>query len=245
MKARRELYQSLYSQKANGKPDDEISASSNDYSDVYRGDSAAVRKKLDDKLISLRNIKRSFSDDVLRNEKYVFAIEADTISQMVISAGMGHDEACTLAEIYVRRADMCSDIDELNGAFEDMCHDFAVRMGEIRKDAAHSLHIRKCIAYIYQNLNADLSVKGLSEYTGLDHSYLSKLFSAEVGITIKRFVTKAKISTACDLLKNTELPYIEIAYSLGFSTQSMFIRIFKDETGLTPKKFREKNYVWK
>ncbi|MGN0638631.1 MAG: helix-turn-helix domain-containing protein [Huintestinicola sp.] len=55
--------------------------------------------------------------------------------------------------------------------------------------------------------------------------------------------TKAKISTACDLLRNTSLRYIEIAYSLGFSTQSMFIRTFKCETGLTPKKYREQNWV--
>ncbi|MBP0955799.1 MAG: helix-turn-helix transcriptional regulator, partial [Oscillospiraceae bacterium] len=111
--------------------------------------------------------------------------------------------------------------------------------GKDVEEAERVLHIRKCIAYIYSNLNADLSVKGLAAYLGLDPSYLSRLFSKETGSTVKRFVTKAKISTACDLLRNTSLRYIEIAYSLGFSTQSMFIRTFKSETGLTPKKYRE------
>lgn len=243
MKARRELNKSLYSQKANGRNDDKITAS-NDYTDICRGDLSAVNKKLDENILSLQNSKRKFSDDPHRNEKYIFAVEADTLSKAVIGAGMGHDEACTLADIYVRRADICSDSGSLNAAFEDMCRDFAERMGEIKKDNAHSLHIRRCIAYIYQNLNADLSVKGLAEYLGLNPSYLSKLFSAEVGTTVKKFVTKAKVSTACDLLRNTDIPYIEIAYSLGFSTQSMFIGVFKAETGLTPKKYREKYYIW-
>ena len=118
-------------------------------------------------------------------------------------------------------------------------------MAEIKKESAHSIHIRKCIAYIYQNQNADLSVKGLAAYLGLNPSYLSKRFSKEVGTTLKRFVTEARISTACDLLKNTDLPYIEIAYSLGFSTQSMFIRIFKAQMGVTPKTYRENGFIWK
>ncbi|MDD6991724.1 MAG: AraC family transcriptional regulator [Oscillospiraceae bacterium] len=61
---------------------------------------------------------------------------------------------------------------------------------------------------------------------------------------MKRLTAPIIPTTACDLLKNTDLPYIEIAYSLGFSTQSMFIRIFKAETELTPKQYREKYYVW-
>lgn len=243
MKARRELNKSLYSQKADGRDTDIISAE-NDYSDIVRGDVTAVNEKIADGRLTLKNVRRQFSADDLRNDKYIFVIEAEKLAGMVIAEGMGHDEACVLADIYVCRADRCSDSPGVNDTYADMCHDFAVRMGEIRKDAARSLHIRRCIAYIYQNLNADLSVKGLAAYVGLDPSYLSKLFSAEVGITVKKFVTQAKISTACDLLANTELKYIEIAYSLGFSTQSVFIRTFKAEKGITPKAYRESHYIW-
>lgn len=244
MKARRELNKCLYSQKANGKDNEKEPLHLNDYSGICRGDAAAAEKMLDCRLLALQNNKRVFSDNALRNLKYIFILEADALTKAVIAAGMGHDEACTLADIYARKADMCSDTEEVNELYYDMCRDFSLRMAEIKKEAAHSLHIRKCIAYIYQNLNADLSVSGLAAYSGLNPSYLSKLFSSEVGTTLKRFVTEAKVSTACDLLKNTDLPYIEIAYSLGFSTQSMFIRIFKAETGLTPKQYREKYYVW-
>lgn len=243
MKARRELTQCLYCQKANGREEEKGIITSNDYSDICRGDVTAVEKKSGNEEISLQNNRRNLSDDALRNMKYRFVLEADMITKSVIAEGLGHDEAYTLADIYIRKADRCPDCHKLNGLFKDMCHDFAVRMSEIKKDAAKSLHIRKCIAYIYQNLNADLSVKGLAAYLELNPSYLSKLFSAEVGTTLKRFVTQAKISTACNLLKNTNLPYIDIAYSLGFSTQSMFIRTFKNETNLTPKKYRENNFA--
>lgn len=245
MKARRELDERLYLQKANGKENDAAKLCGNDYSDVCAGNCADVRKKLEARLLSLQNNGRNVSDDITKNLKYLFILESEELAKAVISAGMSHDEACALADIYARKADMCRSCDGLNGLYSDMCTDFTERMAEIKKEAARSLHIRKCIAYIYQNLNADLSVKWLAGYLGLDPSYLSRLFSSEVGTPLKRFVTEAKILTACELLKNTELPYIEIAYSLGFSTQSMFIRNFKAETGVTPKIYRENAFVWK
>ena len=245
MKARRELNECLYSQKANGRDSEVMSLPTNDYSDICRGDVPEVQEKLSGQLLSLQNNKRVLSDDLLTNMKYLFVLESEEIAKSVISSGMGHDEAYALADIYSRKADICRDENGLSELYSDMCIDFAIRMAEIKKESAHSLHIRKCIAYIYQNQNADLSVKGLAAYLGLNPSYLSKLFSKEVGTTLKRFVTEARISTACDLLKSTDLPYIEIAYSLGFSTQSMFIRIFKAKMGVTPKMYRENAFIWK
>lgn len=245
MKARRELNERLYSQKANGRDSEVRHIPTNDYSDICRGDVPEVQEKLSGQLLSLQNNKRVLSDDLLANLKYLFVLESEEIAKAVISSGMGHDEAYALADIYSRKADIGRDEKGLNELYSDMCIDFAIRMAEIKKESAHSLHIRKCIAYIYQNQNADLSVKGLASYLGLNPSYLSKLFSKEVGTTLKRFVTEARISTACDLLKNTDLPNIEIAYSLGFATQSMFIRIFKAYMGVTPKKYRENVYICK
>lgn len=245
MKARRELNEQLYLQKANGNDSEDGNITQNDYSEICRGDVSGVKEKLSSRLLSLRNRKRTLSDNLLANIKYLFVLESEDIVKAVISAGMGHDEAYTLADIYSRKADICRDEVESNELYSDMCVDFAIRMAEIKKESATSIHIRKCLAYIYQNQNADLSVKGLSAYLGLDPSYLSKLFKKEVGISLKKFVTEVRISTACDLLKNTEIPYIEIAYSLGFSTQSVFIRSFKSQTGSTPKIYRENSFVWK
>ena len=232
----------LYSRKVNGGSDDREFLQ-NDYSQVCRGDSEAVMGMLQKGEMSLKNNGRCLSCDTFRNMLFGFVIESEVLAGNVISAGMGRDETYALADIYAYKADKCVSCEQLEGLFSDMCLDFTERMGEIKKEAAVSLHIRKCIAYIYSNLNADLSVKGLAAHLGLDPSYLSRLFSKETGSTVKRFVTKAKISTSCDLLRNTSLRYIEIAYSLGFSTQSMFIRTFKSEMGLTPKKYREQNGV--
>ena len=101
-----------------------------------------------------------------------------------------------IADIYSQKADRARACDDLQILFEKMCFDYAERIQEIRKDTIVSVHIRKCINYIYEDFNADLSIKGLANLTGLNETYLAKLFKKETGQTVKNYVTAAKIDTA-------------------------------------------------
>ncbi len=238
MKMRRELNMLLYSQKAGGGEQHSF-FEKNDYLAVRQGNCRRVKNQLESGRLSLSNSGRILSDDELRKGIYVFITEAEEIARTAVSSGMSCDEAYALADIYIKKADKCAEYDRLEKIFGDMCLDFTERISEITADISASPYIRKCKMHIYQNLNGDLSVSGLAKLTGINPSYLSKLFSREVGVPIKKFVTEAKIDTAQNLLKYTDLTYIEIAYSLGFSSQSSFIRTFKSAVGVTPKKYRE------
>ena len=90
-----------------------------------------------------------------------------------------------------------------------------------------------------------MSIKGLANLTGLNETYLAKLFKKETGQTVKNYVTAAKIDTAQNLLKYSDLSIAIIAASLGYSSQSAFTYAFRRFTGVTPKKYREMNYVVK
>lgn len=238
MKARQDLNILLYSQKANG-TDNDTPKIPNDYISIRLGDVEKVKSQLQQDYIKVIDENRCLSNSTLRNTIYHFILRADEISRTAISAGMSYDESVALADVYICKADKCTDIAQISELFFDMCIDYTERICEIVTDTVASPHIRKCKAYIYENHN--ISVKKLAELTGLNQSYLSKLFSKEVGISIKKFITNVKIETAKNLLSYTNLSYIEIAYSLGFSSQSSFIRAFKTETGETPKKYRESN----
>ena len=77
----------------------------------------------------------------------------------------------------------------------------------------------------------------------LNATYLSRLFRKEVGISLKQFVKEARVDIAKNLLRYSNLSYLVISVSLGFSSQSSFIAVFKEITGVTPKVYREKNFV--
>ena len=100
------------------------------------------------------------------------------------------------------------------------------------------------IDYIYDHLHQPLKMEQLAEVEGLHPSYFSKLFAAEVGTTVKAYIINVKITTAQNMLRQSEHTISDIAYSLGFSSQSAFTATFKNVTGETPAAFRnKKDYV--
>ena len=243
MKARNELNYLMYKQKMDGFRLPKHLPQYSKFSMVCSGDIAVVREQLDSGVLSLLSDERILSKVKLKNLIYHFVLSASALSIACMECGMGQTEAYTLSDLYTIKADECKTIDGVCCLYEDMCLDFTERMHEIRKETVISLHIRKCIDYIYENLGADLSVKALAKVTELNAAYLSRLFLQEVGASLKQFVKEARVDTAQNLLRYSDLKYLEIATSLGFSTQSVFIAVFKEIVGVTPKEYKEKNHM--
>jgi YesN/AraC family two-component response regulator len=53
-----------------------------------------------------------------------------------------------------------------------------------------------------------------------------------------QYINKKKVEKAQLLLFSTDKPVKEIAYVMGFSDHSYFIRLFRKLTGLTPQEYR-------
>jgi len=63
----------------------------------------------------------------------------------------------------------------------------------------------------------------------------------EEGTTLSQLVVQVRKEVASELLKNVNLPYEEIALSLGYSTASAFNRAFKQWFKMSPSEFRKLN----
>ena len=242
MNTGKELNYRLYVQKMGGFTRLPFSDEMSRYIDIQQGNVELVRERFNKVRVNFSEGKGKLSDDPVRNIRYHLIVSVAVIARVCVAGGMGHDEAYTLGDIYIKKADVCNDYEEMLDIFADMRIDYATRMREMKKTNVISIHIRKCIDYIYDHLHDDLSVKRLAEIAGLESTYLSKLFSKETGTPIKHFVIKAKVNTAENLLKYSEHTSSEIAFALGFSSQSAFISVFKKETGMTPRQYRERYY---
>ena len=242
MKVRNELNYCLFIQKTCNIQRQPLNTELERYASICNGDVATVNQYLKE---SSNLFPRHLSEHPLRSARYHLAITASDISKACIQSGMGHDEAYTLADIYIRKADKSETYEQLTKLYQELHLDFTERMQEIRKQSVISLHIRKCIDYIYENLGQKLTVNDLAAYCELHPSYLSELFYSETGKHLKQFVLEAKIDTAQNLLKYSDLTYLDISVSLGFSSQSAFISTFRKISGITPKRYRDKYYVSK
>lgn len=238
MKIRKELNRQLYKQKAYGYEKHPYYFDEAVLDAVLGGDAEALKKFISSKTLTMSTGMRNIAKNPLRNMKYHYVIAATFLAKSCLDCGLGHDEAYMIADIYSQKADRAVSCDDLQLLLEEMCLDFAERISEIKKENIASVPVRKCIEHIYEDLGADLSTKGLADLTNLNVSYLCKLFKQETGQTIKAYVTAAKMDTAQNLLKYSDLSCSEIAASLGYCSQSAFTYAFRRLTGITPKKYR-------
>lgn len=103
---------------------------------------------------------------------------------------------------------------------------------------SYSPIIQKIIAYIDTDLQTDLSLKTFAKYLNVNASYLSTLFSKEVGMPLSEYVNHARISHAKKLLLGTNLPIKLISEQCGFSDTHYFNRVFRKIEGVTPNVYR-------
>lgn len=239
MNTNRDLNYRLYMQKLDGFTRTSFRSEFDHYMVIRAGDVERVRRNFKEFRKDFWSGKGQLSDDPLRNSIYHFVTAIAVIGRLCVDGGLGHDEAYTLGDIYIRRADKCTSPEEIVDLFEEMAVDYALRMRDLRKYNVFSYHIRRCIDYIYEHLHEKLTVAELAEYTGLSKTYLSKLFQKETGTTIKDFVLRAKIETTKNMLRYSDFSYLDISLALGFSSQSAFISVFRRYCGMTPKQYRD------
>lgn len=92
--------------------------------------------------------------------------------------------------------------------------------------------------YIEQHLIEEISVSALAEHLGCSVSHVMRSFKKQLDMTVVEYITKKRIEKAKQLLLNTDLPIMTIADYTGYPDYSYFTRVFKKETGVTPRDYR-------
>ena len=64
-------------------------------------------------------------------------------------------------------------------------------------------------------------------------------FKKYTGKTVLEYIRELKMAIACDYLKTTDMPVVELSNMLGYTSLSHFNRIFKAHTGHTPASYRK------
>lgn len=208
------------------------------YSCIMNGDIAEVERLTKESLLGKREGWGILSVNELQNIKYHFVITTAVIARYCISAGLPYETAYNLSDRYIMAADKCKTAEAVASLHKPMCMDYAKRMRSLQKHTIHSIHIVKCIDYIYDRLHTRITVKELAEYCNLSESYLSKLFKKETGKSISDYITDMKIRAAGNMLLYSDYPISEISSILAFPSQSYFTKVFKKIHSVTPLEYR-------
>lgn len=99
-------------------------------------------------------------------------------------------------------------------------------------------YIQKAKEFIGKNYASEITLTYISEHLSIHPNYFSSLFKKKAGISFTQFLRQVRIEAACQLIKNTNKKFYEIAELTGYHDSVQFNRAFREETGLSPSAYR-------
>lgn len=133
---------------------------------------------------------------------------------------------------------MQSTICEKKGVLYSLCGQFENGAEYETKQSDKENLLFKIFSFVESNYKKECSLSELAKSTGYDYSYLSRYFRKIVGISFNSYVNHSRLSHACYLMENSDIPIIQCAYESGYTSLRSFNRNFKAYYQITPIEYR-------
>lgn len=179
------------------------------------------------------------SHDPLRNQKYHFVILSALIARFCMESGLDRETSYSLCDIYIQKMDILNSPKEIEDLKTEMIYEYTALMKENNTKGVFSRQISKCIDYINDNIFQKINLETIADELAMNPSYLSKLFSKEVGLPISAYIKRQRLQIAANMLTYAEYSISDISGYLCFSSQSHFTKSFQEVYNMTPKKYRD------
>lgn len=179
------------------------------------------------------------STDALRNTKDLIITFNTLLRRAAYDAGVHPFYIDAVSSNYARLIEQAHSLDEVTAISPFIVRSYC-DLVEKRSMNSYSEPIRHILVTIDASLAADLSLKRFANELFLNTSYLSALFKKEMGTTLTDYVNKRRIAYAQKLLKSTTLSIQDIATQSGISDIHYFTRLFRRETEMSPREWRNR-----
>jgi AraC family transcriptional regulator len=117
-------------------------------------------------------------------------------------------------------------------------HSVQSRQTSLPTPAVSHQRMRQLIEFVEANLDQPLTLDAMAAQVGISPLYLARAFKAAIGQSPHQYVLARRIERAKELLRNTEMPIIDVALSVGFSSQSHLSHWMIRHTGVPPGVYR-------
>ncbi|HSV93232.1 MAG TPA: AraC family transcriptional regulator, partial [Desulfobacterales bacterium] len=151
-----------------------------------------------------------------------------------------------LARVSTLAADMETELRRREPGFELMAATLLMELicrlsrayGRMRGEASRPLiRLGSVLSYIEQHHAEPIRAADLERIARLSPSSLLRAFTRITGMPPMRYVTRLRITRACDLLKTGDGNVTEVAYRVGFGDSNYFSRQFRRVMGRTPREY--------
>ena len=109
---------------------------------------------------------------------------------------------------------------------------------EIAVTSADEVFLQKVQQVLDQHLNdSEFNAESFSKHVGMSRMQLHRKMLAYTGLSTSNFIRLQRLKQAASILQSSQYNINEVAYMVGFSTPSYFIKCFKETYGTTPSEY--------
>ena len=179
--------------------------------------------------------------DALRQQKNLLVCTATLVSRAAIRGGMPTEDAFALSDLYIQKSELLDNYTALVRLQAQMVLDFTEKVERLRSITGDSPLSRRVRGYVLRHISRRIDTGEQAAHLELSRTYFCKRFKEETGQSVAEFIVALRLDEAKRLLAISKKPMGEIADSLGFSSQSHFQNVFKQQMDMTPSQWRKKN----
>ena len=90
---------------------------------------------------------------------------------------------------------------------------------KLPKNNIQDFYIQSTVDFIESYYMNEISVEDMASNLGLNRSYFSKIFKKSTQKSPQDFLIQYRINKACELLRSTSMPIMQIAHLVGYHNQ--------------------------
>lgn len=204
---------------------------------IEHGDNKALYLALNTPFVGKRGII-GFSH--IRNHKNLAIVDITITSRAAIDAGVDSELAYVISDSYILQVEKAKTSQEAEDIYKKCAFEFCSLVKEtLEHKFGDNKIVRDIIAYLEKNFYKKITIKDIAHYLNLSSEHIQRVFKDETQMTINTFLLDLRLNKAKVLLDGTDKSIYEIAHLTGFSTESYFIKLYKNRFSITPKSYRK------
>ena len=102
-----------------------------------------------------------------------------------------------------------------------------------------SAPVKMAAEYVNKHYREDIGLGEAAEAAGVNSSYLSYLFSQEMGTGFANYLLRLRLDHAKKLLRESNMKMWQVAEESGFNDYHYFSKVFKKAEGMSPAHYRK------
>lgn len=101
--------------------------------------------------------------------------------------------------------------------------------------------IKTMLQYIQMHFSETITISTLASVALISESEVLRCFHRTIHSTPNQYLKQYRIQKACQMLIDTDMTSIDIAFQCGFQSSSYFTKTFREQIGCTPLEYRKRD----